>query len=151
MRCNIRSMRCTYRFGDTNQSTPFQIAHPVVFRMPLFMPLCLCQVQAAVLVCSCCTCLIVMFESCNVGATKVLMQNAAFQVQVPAVWSRTRYVHLSFDPVACWFIIALIIYSTLHWCTLYNVVISPLSSISHQLIFVYIICLIAKIMYIYIP
>ena len=42
-----------------------------------------------------------------------------------------RAQHLSFDPVVCWFIIALIICYTLHWCTLYNVVISPLSSISH--------------------
>ena len=48
------------------------IAHPVALQMPLFMPHGMCQVHAAVLLCSHCTCLIVLSELSDVGATKVL-------------------------------------------------------------------------------
>ena len=80
----------------------FSVAHPVVFQMRLFMALGICQVHAAVLVCSHCTCLIVLSELWDIGATKVLCRMLRLSGARPAMWSRTRDVPRplqSFDEV----------------------------------------------------
>ena len=71
----------------------FSTAYPVVFQMPLFMPHGMCQVYAAVLLCSHCACL-VFLSSLGVDAMKVLnyAEGCVCQMQVPAVWSRSRYI-----------------------------------------------------------
>ena len=70
MRWNIMQVYLSvWRYKSVNS---FSIAHPVVLQMPLFMPHGMCQVHAAVLLCSHCTCLIVLSELWDVGAMKVL-------------------------------------------------------------------------------
>ena len=120
MRCII--MRVYLSAWGWKLVNSFAIAHPVVFQMPLFMPLGTGQVHAAVLVCSLCTCLIVLSELLDNSATKVLCRMLRLSGASPSDVVENHGCSTSvalpsiFDPVDCWFIIALTIFYNLHKC-----------------------------------
>ena len=80
MRCNIILVYLSvwrYKSG----TNPSQLSILVIFQMPLFMPLDMCQVRTAVLVCSHYTCLIVLSGLWGVGAPGTVLLFKIYSVQ----------------------------------------------------------------------